>query len=93
MILNVESLGLIKHSPDEALAFLLAQNFSKQQYCEMKAACASANANIWPNYNQVREAKKNCRPEGVCYGETEVVVSLQALLDHTTKRLLEKVTN
>jgi hypothetical protein len=79
---------LVKKTPSQALAFLLCNNFSKEQYNQMKSACTSSNANIWPNYNKVLQAKKECRPDGINIQSLCAQVSLQNLLDHTAKRIL-----
>ena len=79
---------LIKKTPSQALAFLLCNNLSKEQYNQMKSACTTSNANIWPNYNKVLQAKKECRPEGINIQLLCAQVSLQNLLDHTAKRIL-----
>jgi len=75
-------------TPSEALAYLLNNNLTKDQYNSMKAASRESHADIWPNYNKVLEAKAECRPEGIVIQETSAYVPLQNLLDHTTKRIL-----
>ena len=58
----------------------------------MKRACAESNADIWPNYNLVLEAKKACRPPDIKLEEKTAEVPLQSLLNHTVARILHKVS-
>ena len=83
--------GVAKHSPEEALAFLLTYHLSKEQYNAMKSACASKNADCWPNYNLVCKQKKQCRPKDICYSEMAVTVGMQDLLDHTAQQIFDQV--
>jgi hypothetical protein len=76
-----------RYSADESLAYILNHSLTKQSYLDMKAASTSKGANIWPDYNQVLEAKKKCRPEGIEVSELEASVPMQNLLDHTGKRI------
>jgi hypothetical protein len=77
-----------KKTPLEALAFLLNNKLSKEQYNNIKASCTQSQANIWPNYNKLLDAKKKCRPEGIVVQELSAHVPLQNLMDHTAKQIL-----
>ena len=79
-----------KYTADESLAYVLNHNLTKQSYLDMKAASTSKGANIWPDYNQILEAKKKCRPEGIEVSELEASVPMQNLLDHTGKRIFSE---
>ena len=79
---------LIKKSPSQALAFLLCNNLSKEQYNQMKSSCTESNANIWPNYNKLLQEKSDCRPDGITIQSLCAQVPLQELMDHTSKRIL-----
>ena len=74
--------------PIEALAFMLTNKMTKEQYNNLKAACKENQADIWPNYNKVLEAKQECRPEGIVVTELSAHVPLQNLMDHTARRIL-----
>ncbi len=87
-IFSDSSQGPRKKTPLEALAFLLNNNLSKEQYNNIKSACTESQANIWPNYNKLLEAKKKCRPEGIIVQELCACVPLQNLVDHTAKQIL-----
>ena len=84
--------GFIKKSPEEALSFLLHNDLSKEQYCNMKQACTEGGVNLWPNYNKIVAAKSSCRPNGIIFQELAAEVSLQDLLNHTATRILENVS-
>ena len=81
----------ITKKPEEALAFLLDNPVSTNVYTNMRLEVKACGADIWPSYNKVLEAKAECRPpkEAISMRETEVEVSLQALLNHTSERLIK----
>lgn len=80
-----------KKSPEEALAFLLDNSLTKTVYTNMRLETKSSGADIWPIYDEVRKIKSQCRPpkEHISISENKVEVSLQALLHHTTSRIVE----
>ena len=82
--------GPTKHTPQEALAYMLTHNQTRQDYCDMKKACSAKGANIWPDYNQVLKAKTDCRPKGIEVEETEAKVAMQDLLNHTASRIFNE---
>jgi hypothetical protein len=90
-ILSKNTPGPQRVPPDEALAFLLHHNISKETYTDLKNMSAKFGANIWPSYSCILEAKKTCRPEGIILEEKQAHVPLQQLLNHTTKRILDQV--
>lgn len=78
-----------KVDPVEALAFLLKNEFSKAQYCDIKSKCKSAGVDLWPCYKVVASKKRECRPDGIVISDFTAQVPLQNLLNHTAKRLVE----
>lgn len=76
-------------SNEEALAFLLENNFSKQQYCSIREKCKQRNANIFPSYMKIIETKQSCRPNGIDISEKMAKVPLQMLISHTGERIVE----
>ena len=47
-------------------------------------------ADIYPPYDKIREYRKNeCCPRGIVFSDTEVVASMQAVLDHQVSRMLD----
>lgn len=90
--LGIEPSSLVPYTSREALALVLNLSLTKQQYCKLHIDAKSRNADIYPSYNFVREAKKECRPaDGIDISETSAKVSLQCLLDHTALRILQIV--
>ena len=84
---ELSSRPVSKKTPEEALFFLLTNNLTKEQYCNMKQACKESGADIWPAYTYVQGAKPGLEPEEVNVTENEAVVPLQDLLNHTVKRI------
>jgi len=72
----------------EALAFLLENNFTKQQYISFTQLYKAHGCNICPGYDLIRSTKLQCRPSGISISETVAKVSLQDLLNHTAERIL-----
>ncbi len=78
-----------KMSPSEGLAFLLKNNFTKAQYDNIRATCLRQNANIFPCYDLIQDAKAACRPEEIVCDGISAKVPLNNLIRHTIKRLVE----
>lgn len=85
---------LTKFSPEEALSLLLDISLSKEQYTVIRGGSKSKGADIYPTYNDVRDAKSCCRPErdSIQVTETMARVPLQSLLNHTAKRIVNLQT-
>jgi len=64
-------------TPNEALAYILEDSLTKQQYVNTRALNINHHSDIYPSYNQVKEAKVQCRPMGIEVTETSGQVSLQ----------------
>jgi hypothetical protein len=80
---------VIKKTPEQALFFILTNGLSKQQYKNLKKNSKESGYDIWPNYDYVRDAKKNLRPEGISFEEDgSITVPLQELLEKTLSRTL-----
>lgn len=84
------STSIKKKTPNEALSFLLDNSLTKNIYINMRLEARSCGTNIWPLYNDVRDAKAQCRPpkEVVMISETVAEVPLQSLLNHTVQRIV-----
>jgi hypothetical protein len=81
---------LTPKTPEEALFFVLSNGLTKQQYKNLKTASRNSQADIWPNYEYVREAKNNLRPDQISVVEDKsILVPLQELLNHTVQRTLQ----
>lgn len=46
-----------KKTPLEALGFILDHSVSRNLYTDMRLESKASRADIWPSYNEVREAK------------------------------------
>lgn len=89
-LLDTSTSVIKKKNPNEALSFLLDNSLTKNVYINMRIETKSCGADIWPLYNDVRDAKAQCRPpkEVVMISETAAEVPLQSLLNHTVQRIV-----
>lgn len=78
---------LKKMAPDQALALFVDTKMTKTQYNRIKENGKEFNADIYPNYNKLLEAKKRCYPADIFTDEITAEVPLQGLVDHTIDRL------
>lgn len=94
---NLKKARLTQHepnkiiSPEEALLLMVNTKLSTFQYKNMRQQLKTMNANVYPAYYLVQEAKKECYPEEEAFNVTDVSaeVRLQALLDITVKRIIK----
>ena len=79
------------NTSEEALALLLDNEMSKSQYQRLRNNAKSKKSNLYPPYNDVREAKERCLPNRESWAATDYSagINFQALVDHTVLRLLE----
>ncbi|XP_071053669.1 uncharacterized protein [Onthophagus taurus] len=78
-------------TPDEALALFINCDLSKTLYLSLRAESKKRNANIYPMYQKITEAKKKCYPDNVTVNDSGASVPLQMLLNHTLQRLFVNV--
>lgn len=78
----------IKMTSDEALAFFIDTKLTKDQYISMRQISKTHNADIFPNYHMLLEAKKQCYPENIHITEYSGEICLQSLVQHTINRLV-----
>lgn len=64
MCSNVQQLPT-KITPEKALALYINTKMTKKQYIAIKQISTSHNANIYPNYNALLLAKKQCYPNDI----------------------------
>lgn len=93
-LLDIPASLIVKKVPEEGLAFILDNSLSKSVYTNIRLASKSSGADIWPPYNNVRDIKAQCRPpkEAITICENVAKVSVQALLNHTAKRIVDLQT-
>ena len=79
------------NTSEEALALLLDNEKSKSQYQRLRNNAKSKKSNLYPPYNDVREAKERCLPSRESWAAADYFagINFQALVDHTVLRLLE----
>ena len=79
----------IKYTPEEALALFVDGNFTKHTYILMQSGVKMRNADIYPSYDGILKAKKECCPrvESITISETSAEITVRALVDHTITRL------
>ena len=63
---------------------------TKQSYQTHRLAAKGKNADIYPPYNKVREAKNKYYPNNISVTEDSAKVPLQSLLDHTALRIIQE---
>lgn len=79
----------VKYSPEEALALFVDGRFTKHSYNLMRFGAKNHNANIYPTYDIIVKAKKDCYPsiDTVTVTEISAEVTLQGIVNHTVTRL------
>lgn len=77
---------------DSGLALITQAKLSKYQHEILRKATQDIGHNIFPSYRKVIEAKKKCYPDNIDVTEKSAQVSLQDLLDHTSRRIMETKT-
>jgi len=65
-------------------------NLSRDDYDKIRQKCLEKNAEIFPSYKKIQDAKE-CYPpkESVTITDSVAKVSLQSLLDHTARRICQ----
>ncbi|XP_050525962.1 uncharacterized protein LOC126896864 [Daktulosphaira vitifoliae] len=79
----------ISYTADEALAFIVDNQLTKQQYMNIRLGAKKRNCDIYPSYEKIFSAKQKCYPDNVKISESGCIIPLQNLLDHTTKRIFQ----
>ncbi|EFN70735.1 hypothetical protein EAG_07643, partial [Camponotus floridanus] len=74
------------YSAEEALALIEDVKLSKYQYEVVRMQAKKRNVDIYPAYNKILEAKKECYPSQILTSEVEAHINLQSLIDHTILR-------
>ena len=79
------------YTPDEALALITNSKLSVDQYKQIRKGTKERGCDIYPSYDRVLKARKECYPKRIT--ETKGEVKLQSLLDHTAQRLVKVQLN
>lgn len=80
--------SIVPYTAEEALGFILDNKLNKQQYINIRCEAKKRNADIYPAYEYIIEAKKKCYPENCRISDVSCSVPLQDLLNHTTNRII-----
>ena len=79
-------------SADLALNLIISGKMTKETYKLMRNLTnANRGTSVYPSYTKILSAKRRCYPDSsaMTVTETSAEVKLQALLDHTSERLLQ----
>jgi hypothetical protein len=71
--------------------FFLENDFTRQQYQNVRIGAKRRNCNIYPPYNDIIKAKKLCYPDDLYISESTCKVSIQNLLNHTASRIIQSL--
>ena len=55
----------------------------------LRERAINCGADIYPSYTIVQEYKKSCLPKDIIYKDDEVVVTLQATVNHTIEKICQ----
>ena len=75
-------------SPDEALSFILENNLTKEAYVNIRLISKQHHSDIWPVYEDVLRAKRECRPENISCKEMSIVVPIPERVKQNDRRFL-----
>ena len=75
---------------DEALSLFIESDMTKKAYQTVRSAAKRQRVDIYPAYNELREAKRQCYPGNITVTEDSARVPLQDLLDHTALRIIQQ---
>ena len=89
-LITEKKTGPTKFTGEEALSLLVETDMTKQSYQTVRSAAKRKHADIYPPYNEVREAKQKCYPDDISITEDSAKVPLQSLLDHTALRIIQE---
>ena len=78
----------IKMTPDKALNLLIDNSLSKNAYQNLRIEMKSRNANIFPTYFEVSQAKKKCCPDEIQSSDVKASTSIKSLSCHTFSRII-----
>ena len=78
---------------EKMLGLYSAAKLSKFQYNAIRNHDKEYGCGTFPSYYSIRKTKNQCYPDDIKVTESGVAVALQSLLDHTSLRLLNLLTN
>lgn len=81
------SISTTQCNTNEALALLIDNELTEQQYMNIRKTAKERKVNLYPIYDNVLDSKKDYHPNGIHVTETYARIELQQLVDNTVKRL------
>lgn len=92
---KADRVDVIPLTDTEAVSLLIELDLTKHQYQTIQGLSKKRNADIYPPYNRMLQAKKECYPDSssIEINENSASIKLQALLDHTSKRILQSLSD
>ena len=87
-VLNISNTDkATKYSADEALALIIDASLTKASYQLIRSGALEKEYNIYPAYNDVRDAKLKCYPANITVEDYSASVPLKDLMTHTLQRI------
>lgn len=86
---NSDSIKPVPFTVDEALAFIIDNNLTKEQYINIRRSSKLRNCDIYPSYDNILLAKEKCYPDNLHITESTCKIPVQNLLDHTINRIFK----
>lgn len=77
------------YSSEEALALIEDLRLTKYQYKVLRQQAKERNADMYPSYHNIMQAKNECYPSQITITETEARFDMQSLIDHTVLRMFK----
>lgn len=90
---NIEKYHQHSYSKERALAIYVSLNLSKCDYLTLRKSAEQEGCFLYPSYYQIQQAKRECYPpqNSIMVTDTFAKITLQSLLDHTGRRILESL--
>lgn len=86
---------VVPMTSEDALSLLINTKSSKSTYLAYRESAINCNANIYPSWNKILSAKRDCLPDPnkITIQDTEVEIKLQDLLNLTADRICKLQAN
>ncbi|XP_025422389.1 uncharacterized protein LOC112692072 [Sipha flava] len=68
---------------------MVQNTLTKQQYINIRLESKRRNCDIYPPYEYIVNAKKECYPDNLHVSETNCFIPIQDLFNHTTHRIFK----
>lgn len=91
-VINLPEVEEQKFSSVEALAITIDLGLTKRNYEALNSYLRHKNINVLPPYISIAEEKKKCTPLNFTVTKSSVDCSLQEVVDHTARRIMESKT-